>query len=335
MNLVSIIIPAYNCQEFIGQCLDSILAQTYQSIEIIIVNDGSTDNTLQVLNKYVDNHPKLIKVYSVPNGGQGRARNFAVEQAIGKYLLFIDSDDYLEKTMIETLVEAVENNNSTFAICAYSRVTPEGTLLFNEMDPKYKEIININTSPWNKLFIRELWIENDVRFSEGLWYEDLEAVLKYLPHVKNPVWISTPLYNYVQRETSSINQYDHRVEDIFSVMNNVYTYYEQFGYLEKYYDELEYFFIMHLIFGHLSRCVSEKDENKRQQYIKKTKDYIEDKFPDYYKNKYFKLGELKKSSLGMFAIKLVGINAFRFNYFALFLRLYDLKLHLSPTIKRW
>ena len=92
MNLVSIIIPAYNCQEFIGQCLDSILAQTYQSIEIIIVNDGSTDNTLQVLNKYVDNHSKLIKVYSVPNGGQGRARNFAVEQAIGKYLLFIDSD---------------------------------------------------------------------------------------------------------------------------------------------------------------------------------------------------------------------------------------------------
>ena len=335
MNLVSIIIPAYNCQEFIGPCLDSILSQTYQSIEIIVVNDGSTDNTEQVLNKYQNNYPNLIKVYSNPNGGQGKARNFAVKQAIGKYLLFIDSDDYLEEIMVETLVQAIESNDSTFAICAYSRVSPSGEQLFIEMNPKYKEIININTSPWNKLFLRELWIENDVQFSEGLWYEDLEAVLKYLPYIKNPAWVSKPLYNYVQRENSSINQYDHRIEDIFSVMDNVYSYYKNYNYLTNYYDELEYFFIMHLIFGHLSRCVSEKNRRKRKQYIKKTKAYIENKFPNYYNNKYFKLSELRKSSLGMFTIKFVGINAFRFNCFSAFLGMYDLKLRLSPTIKRW
>ncbi|MDE5978023.1 MAG: glycosyltransferase [Turicibacter sp.] len=335
MELVSIIIPAYNCQSFIQNCLDSILSQTYTSIEIIIVNDGSTDNTLSILNQYAKKYPQMIKLYSVPNGGQGRARNFAVEKALGKYLLFVDSDDYLEPMMVETLVKEIECQNSTFAICAYSRVTKEGEFLFTEMNPKYKELINMNTSPWNKLFVRECFVKNKVRFSEGLWYEDLEAILKYFPHIKNPVWISQPLYHYVQHQNSSINQYDHRVEDIFIVMDNVYAYYEEFGYLNTYYDELEYFFIMHLIFGHLSRCVHEKDKSKRKALIKKTKHYLEKRFPKYYKNNYFTFSELKKNSLSMLGIKLIGINAFRFNCFHLILNIYDLKLSISPTIKRW
>ncbi|MCI9443078.1 MAG: glycosyltransferase, partial [Ruminococcus sp.] len=319
----------------IQKCIDSILCQTYKSIEMIVINDGSTDKTLHILERYVEEYPNIIKLYSIKNGGQGRARNFAIEKATGKYLLFVDSDDYLDSMMIETLVREIEYRESTFAICAYSRVTPEGNVLFNEMNPKYKELINMNTSPWNKLFMREYFVENDVRFSEGLWYEDLEAILKYFPYIKNPVWISKPLYHYVQRENSSINQYDHRVEDIFAVLDNVYTYYKKYGYLETYYNELEYFFIMHLIFGHLSRCANERDKCKRKELIKKTKYYIENKFPKYYKNKYFKFNELKKNSLSMLGIKLVGINAFRFNCFHLILYIYNLKLSINPTIKRW
>lgn len=335
MDSVSIIIPAYNCEEYIKQCLDSIINQTYKCLEVIIVNDGSTDETLSILNRYSEAYPALFRVYSIANNGQGYARNYGIKQATGKYVLFVDSDDYLEPNMIEVLVQAAKNNDSTFVICAYSRVSPKGELLYKEMDKTSRDIININTSPWNKLFIREIWIENEVQFSEGLWYEDLEATLEYLPHAKNISWIEQPLYNYVQRENSSINKFSPRVEDIFSVLDNVYTYYENHEYLDNYKDELEYFFIMHLVFGHLSRCVLEKDKKQRKQYIKRTKIYLEAKFPNYSKNKYFRISELRKSGFGMFMIKLVGINAFKSNLYSLFLDLYDLKLRLSPNIKRW
>lgn len=335
MDSVSIIIPAYNCEDYIKLCLDSIVNQTYKSLEVIIVDDGSTDETLSILENYKQKIPSLFKVYSIPNSGQGHARNYGIKQATGKYVLFVDSDDYLEPNMIEVLVQAAKNNDSTLVICAYSRVSPKGELLYTEMTTTSREIISINTSPWNKLFVREIWIENEVQFSEELWYEDLEAILEYLPYAKNISWIEQPLYNYVQRENSSINQFSPRVEDIFSVLDNVYKYYEKHEYLDNYKDELEYFFIMHLVFGHLSRCVLEKDKKQRKQYIKRTKIYLEAKFPNYSKNKYFRFSELKKSGFGMFMIKLVGINAFKFNLYSLFLDLYDFKLRLSPNIKRW
>ncbi len=81
MELVSVIIPVYNCQSFIEKCIDSILCQTYKSIEMIVINDGSTDKTLHILERYVEEYPNIIKLYSIKNGGQGRARNFAIEKA--------------------------------------------------------------------------------------------------------------------------------------------------------------------------------------------------------------------------------------------------------------
>ena len=166
MDLVSIIIPAYNCQGYIQPCLESILKQTYQCLEVIIVNDGSTDDTLTVLNEYGQKYSSLIKIYTTENRGQGHARNYAVRQASGRYLLFVDSDDHLEENMVEVLVNSASQNESTLVICAYSRVSVDGELLYHEMTHPNPEVINMNTSPWNKLFERKIWVDNNVCFSE-------------------------------------------------------------------------------------------------------------------------------------------------------------------------
>lgn len=335
MIKVSVVIPVYNGEGYIKRCLDSLAKQTLESIEIIVVNDGSTDNTLSVLQQYDERYPNLFKIFTVVNGGQGIARNFGAKQAKGKYLCFIDSDDYTHPEMLQKLYDSAENNQSDLVICSYYRLNEQGEILYSEMDKVRNIKINMNTSPWNKLFLKEKWDKYQIKFSEELWYEDLEATLTYLLISENISYIKEPLYYYVQRENSSINKYDQRIEDIFKVTDNIYNFAKKNNVLEKNKQELEYYFIMHLVFGHLSRCVMEKNLSKRNKYIKRTKVYLTNIFPQYYQNKYFKTSELKNDSLGMFGIKFVGIRAFKYNFYSLFLMMYDIKLKINTDIKRW
>lgn len=335
MIKVSVVIPVYNGEGYIKRCLDSLIEQTLDSVEVIIVNDGSKDNTLSLLQQYQERYPNLFKVFTVVNGGQGIARNFGAKQAKGKYLCFIDSDDYVHPEMLQKLYDSAENNQSDLVICSYYRVNEQGDILYSEMDKVRNIKINMNTSPWNKLFLKEKWDKYEIKFSEGLWYEDLEATLTYLLISENISYLKEPLYYYVQRENSSINKYDQRIENIFEVTGNIYNFAKKNNVLEKNKQELEYYFIMHLVFGHLPRCVMEKDLSKRNEYIKRTKVYLKSIFPQYYQNKYFKIDELKNDSLGMFGIKFVGIRAFRYNLYLLFLMMYDIKLKISADIKRW
>lgn len=333
---VSVIIPVYNSELYLRKCLDSIVNQTLSQVEAIVVNDGSTDNSLKIAKEYEKIYPNKVKVYSVPNGGQGIARNFGVSKAKGEFIAFVDSDDYVDLKMYETLVNCARNNHSDLVICPYSRVDEEGNVLHHEMQRVEHSIISMNSGPTNKLFKKNIWIENDVKFSENLWYEDLEATLKYVFNCKKIDWIDdTPLYYYVQRSNSSINLYDVRVNDIFKVIDNIYEYVCQRNLLEANYEEIEYHFIMHLVFGHLSRCVGEKSLIKIHQHIKYTKLYIQHKFPNYYKNKYFKLQNIKDKSLFMKVLKAVGIRLFYLNLFDSILLVYRLKMKFNKNIKRW
>ena len=144
-----------------------------------------------------------------------------------------------------------------------------------------------------------------------------------------------PLYYYVQRSNSSINLYDERVNDIFKVIDNVYEYVKERNLLESHYQEIEYHCIMHLVFGHLSRCVGEKSWIKVHGYIKQTKAYLQEKFPTYYKNKYFKWENIKDQSLFMKVLKVVGLRLFYFNLFDSILLVYRVKMKFNKNIKRW
>ena len=104
----SVIVPVYNVEKYLAKCLDSILAQTYSDFEIIVVNDGSPDNSQQIIDEYAKNYPDKIKPFIKANGGLSDARNFGVEKASGEYLLFVDSDDYIAEKLLENLHKVIK-----------------------------------------------------------------------------------------------------------------------------------------------------------------------------------------------------------------------------------
>lgn len=214
-ELISIIVPVYNVEKWLSRCVNSILGQTYTNFELILVNDGSTDSSYKICKDYLkkDNRIKLI---DKKNGGLSEARNFGISNAKGKYIIFIDSDDYINKNYIAILYKAIVTNNSDIAICEYNEVAENGDFLkevsLNEPENENvvtgKEVIRYllknngtaNIVAWNKIYKRELF--NNIRYQVGKFYEDEYIVVPLMWNIERICLIRKPLYNYVQRSGS-------------------------------------------------------------------------------------------------------------------------------------
>ena len=146
---VSIIVPVYNVEEYLKKCLDSLIYQTYKDIELIIVNDGTKDSSQKIIDKYKKKYPSIIKSYIKENGGLASARNYGIDKSNGDYVMFVDSDDYVDTFMVEKLVDVVKQKNSDIVVCNFYRVEND---TFKEISSLYK-VEYINTA--------ELFIENN------------------------------------------------------------------------------------------------------------------------------------------------------------------------------
>lgn len=222
-ELISVIIPIYNTEEYLEKCVISIINQTYKNIEIILINDGSTSmnciNICQNFEKVYNN----VRFYNKNNDGVSETRNFGIEKANGKYLLFIDSDDWIEKDTIEILYENIKNND--MSICSYHRVFENYNLIDNIkklendiilsktktlkilfLNGKYK--MNYQGFIFNKLFKKEIIDRYNIRFDKDICYnEDRLFVFNYLLHCNKPIYFSKYIgYNYYRREGSVTNQ---------------------------------------------------------------------------------------------------------------------------------
>ncbi len=220
-KLVSIITPVYNGEKYIERCIKSVIDQSYDNIEHIIVNDGSTDNTINVCRKY----EKKIKLLSKENAGVSLARNLALKEARGEYVLFVDADDWLEKDMCLKLVKAIEMDNASIAICAYNNFyentnTIEQCNLINSNKKGFIEQItdansNFGGFPWNKL-IRK----NDIKvyFDEDVHY--YENLLFFVQNYKNKTSYSIVnecLYNYCINDTSAVHSKKYNIKKLSSL----------------------------------------------------------------------------------------------------------------------
>lgn len=208
--LVSVLIPVYNVEKYLERCLDSIIYQTLTDIEIICVDDGSTDNSAKILKKYAELDNRII-IITKKNGGLPSARNAALDRASGKYIGFVDSDDYVEATMYETLVNAAEKNQSDIVICG-ANIFPENPKanqwLYDTLSPNYKhynsfeaEILfdRIDTTPflWRTLVRKTLIDQEDFRLDEDIIIgEDKAFQCKIYPCAKAITVIPDKLYNY-------------------------------------------------------------------------------------------------------------------------------------------
>lgn len=209
---VSIIVPVYNVDSYIRKCIDSILTQTYTDYELILVDDGSTDMSGDICEKYSVKDSRVKVIHKI-NGGQSSARNIGIDNAKGEYLSFIDADDYVSPIMIETLLNLIDNNNADISECGYITVNKEIETVCDfgkdvEMGAGnylIEKFINADIfyGVCTKLFKKSLF--DNTRFPNGRIYEDTWMTLYFCLSSLKYVRTQQPLYYYFQRENSTLH----------------------------------------------------------------------------------------------------------------------------------
>lgn len=219
-KIVSVIVPVYNVERYLEQCLDSIIKQTYRSLEILIINDSSTDQSGEIASRYAGLDDRII-LLEKKNGGLSDARNYGLDRASGDYIMFVDSDDYIEPDMVEYLMDAIEKADAQIAVCGYRLVDEDGEELPDwEAFPKEKVVCTrdywkvyheeayiYGVVAWNKLYHKAVF--DRIRFPAGKVHED-EFILHKLLHIADRI-VCCPgkKYRYRQRKGSIMNLRGH------------------------------------------------------------------------------------------------------------------------------
>ena len=313
MPKVSVIVPFYNVGPYIEKCLDSLVNQTLEDIEIILVNDGSQDNSDQKVKQYQIKYPYKIKCYEKPNGGLGDARNYGINYATGEYIAFLDSDDYIEPTMYEEMYQMAKQENADMVECDFWWEYPKkkrediGTEYLNQKDMMEKARV----VAWNKLIKTEIYQNYPkARFSVGLRYEDVEGFYKILPYINKVAYVRKCFVHYIQRQGSISNTQNKRNEDIFKVLDNTIDYYKHNNLYDEFKEQLEYIYARYLLCSSFLRIVKIKDKNIKNELLNKTWENLNSKFPNWKKNKI--LNEHKS----MKNLYIKSVNSFTFKIYA-------------------
>ena len=296
MIKVSVIVPVYNVEKYLEKCLSSLVNQTLEDIEIIVVNDGTKDNSQAIIDKYVKEYPKKVKGYIKENGGQSSARNYGLKVAKGEYIGFVDSDDYVELDMFEKLYNKAKENDFDIAICNLNFVYEEdsGEDKFNiniKSDIIGKEsiknhMINIYPVVWNKIYKRKIFIKNKLKFKEKVWFEDVELLYKLVPYVETVGYVEDYLYNYLQRQGSVTNTFDKRLYNYIENLNGVVEFYKKNKLFDYYKKELEYVYVRYLYATFIKRA-SKYEDRDFYTAVDSAIINVKNNFPKYRKNKYF------------------------------------------------
>ena len=198
---LSIIVPVYNVEAYLEECVDSLLAQTIGDFEIFLVDDGSRDRSGEIADHYAAAYPGIVHCLHVDNGGQGRARNFALPLAKGDYLGFVDSDDRIAPDMYEKLYRRCEETGADISVCNWLEVFPDGHT--NILPARYQtKLLSAAGSACNKIFRRELL--GATRFPEGMWYEDFYFSAMLMIRANKIEYLDEPLYHYRQSAQSTM-----------------------------------------------------------------------------------------------------------------------------------
>lgn len=217
--MVSIIVPIYNEEENLKRCIDSILNQTYKNIEVILINDGSTDNSKKIIDSYKD---KRIVAIHKKNTGIGDTRNIGIEKSTGDYIMFVDSDDYIELNCVEIMLNKLLEDKTQLVVGNYYLDTPSKTyeIKFENLgvtslkeDPDL--LCKINFGPCNKIYKKSLFKNN--RFPVKIKYEDAPVVVDAIINAKKISFVSDYLFHYVMKKSGETITRDERIFDIIAI----------------------------------------------------------------------------------------------------------------------
>ncbi len=216
MDLISVIVPIYNVEDYLKQCINSLLKQTYTNLEILLIDDGSMDSSSEICDEY-SVKDKRIKVFHQKNKGLSGARNTGIENMRGRYVTFVDSDDYVSEDYIKELYRILQETEADISCVSGNKFF--GEKIFSNIEEKngeklktynrkeaFKQMLyrkDVNSYAWGKLFKNEMF--NDVRFPEGLLFEDVRTIYKLYDKAEKIAICTKRLYYYRQRQGSIVN----------------------------------------------------------------------------------------------------------------------------------
>ncbi|BAP33667.1 family 2 glycosyl transferase [Chryseobacterium sp. StRB126] len=265
---ISIIVPVYNVENYLAKCLDSLVNQTHQNIEILVVDDGSKDNSVEIIKEYEGKYPDKIKTFTKENGGLSDARNFGLDRVTGDYIGFVDSDDYVTETMFEEMLHLAEKHQTRIVICNIQKVDENGqvtqklTQIPNmeekiRLEDHFSVFSDISYFACNKLFKKELF--NQKRFKKGVHFEDIQLIPQLLLECETIAQTQNFHYQYLERTDSITKTHSEKGLDILKAVLDVESAFSQSKYAHKK-KELKNFQIFEGVYSFLAYLAFVKDE---------------------------------------------------------------------------
>ena len=302
MIKISIIVPGYNVEPYIARCLDSLVNQTLKDIEIIVINDGSKDNTQKIVDEYAKKYPKIIKAFEIENGGLSNARNTGMKYATGEFIGFIDSDDYVKLDMFEKMYSKAKKDNLDIVLSDIIVKSDKGEHVLKSnlelSDDVVKNYIISYPMAWTRIIKKD--IMKNFTFKKGIFYEDLHLMPSFVLETTKIGFTNYPSYYYIETPGSIMKQtsFNEKFLDLFDVLEN-----NKQKLFKKYPDEVEYLYITHLLRSATLRFI---DFSEGKKYLEKIKAIMTEDFPNWKSNIYY-----KKSG---FKLKLICILAYGRHY---------------------
>ena len=288
MKLASIVVPVYNIESYIEKCIESLISQTYENIEIILVDDGATDNSGKICDFYAQKDSR-IRVLHKENGGLSDARNKGAQESRGEYLFFVDGDDTVSPVLVEKAVEKCEEIHGDMVIFDFESVEEDTGRRdrYNFQLPEDKaftlselpELLLKTPAAWCRMYKKSFWDQSQIRYPEKIHYEDLAESIGYVGE--------EPLYYYMIRQGSIMrsNDFERSYKDRTYVLDFIKSYYQEHQADRKFCKELEFIFFEHGYFVPSKEIIL---ENPKSPWLKNFEDYVKKNYPGFLKNPYIR-----------------------------------------------
>ena len=282
---ISVIVPVYNVENYLEKCLNSLVNQTLQEIEILVINDGSTDSSQKIIDVFQSKFPQKIKTFAKENGGLSDARNYGIDRATGEFLAFVDSDDYVSATMMEEMYGLAKKNEAEIVICNLQKVDENGivtqklTQIPNlpekiDLEKHFSVFSDISYFACNKIFKRELF--EGKRFQKGMHFEDIELIPQILLQCKTLAKTDAYHYQYLERSNSISKSHTERGLDILKAVENVEIAFENSAYSNKQ-EELKGFQVLEGVYTFLAYLAFVKDDEVYDKMNLQLKKFIKER----------------------------------------------------------
>lgn len=289
--LISVIVPVYNVEKYLAACLDSLISQTFKETIILCINDGSTDHSGQILEKYQNEYPQKIIVYTNKNSGIAATRNFGLAKVETEYFAFLDSDDTAEPKMLELMYDKAISSDADLVMSDFYWSLPNSE--FIKKDGPYqnhKELLTgMFATLWNKLYKTSFVKSLSIQFPVGYRYEDASFLYKLIPHLRKWAYIEIPFVHYLQREGSITHNHNERVKDMVYVFKDLLKYYRDHYFFDQYKNELEFLFVRFFLGNSFIRTCQIQNKKDRNLTLKLSYEILFSSFPNWKSNTYIKI----------------------------------------------